>query len=905
MFSKKGTTVIVLMFFLLTVFFLTAKNFDIKKVKAQGKESVVINEIAWMGTASSSHREWLEFFNFGTSTRDISTWSIFGADTGECLNFSQADGSAQTKINPGDYLIYGNEENIFENLSVDIWDATIGLNNSNPGDLKLFNDSDCAEGVGVIIDEVNNTEEWVTGNSEKLKTMERTESESWQTSAQAGGTPGEENSEGEGEPDKEDDPKNQEEKDNSNFSPDTSAGTSFSSGNTKQKSYRKEDVLLTELVSDPEEGEEEWVEIKNNSGKLIDLRDWFLEEGSGSRTKLKGELSPGSFLQIEKIKGNLNNSGDSLFLKSPGEKIIDQVSYGDQSESNPAPDSPLSLARKGNSWKLTSQKTPGKANLIKKERKTETKTRDKEITITEIFPNPEKSDREKEFIELFNPTDREINLTGWKLSSNSGREYIIGKHDLKNYPVKIKPQGYLVIYRSRSFLPLNNNGDTLGFYKPDKNTPRQSLSYSRAAPGLSYNRTKDLLASSSDASTKKFLTHSTRAGDWVWSREQTPGEKNQIKEVNRPPQVSFSCPRDLEPREDIFFDASDTFDENGDKLSYTWSFGDGVELKTPFPSHAFLSPGKYRVKLQVSDGGVTSSKVKNLVVGDYKERESQVKKEETKKEKDSTSESKQIIGEKIIHPAPENKTSKETSFLSIAEVKKKEEGAKVLTKGKVAVLPGVLASQYFYIVGSPGIQVYNYFKDFPDLARGDLVEVKGEISKSRGEKRIKTNDASDIRILKKDQSLTPENFSCAEIGVDKAGSLVKISGEVTEIKSPKIYIDDGQAETLIYIQEEIGIEAGRFDEGEVFRVAGLVNNYNGQARVMPRSPEDIELISKNQNHSEPENQTNSSGDKPSSTLVLPGEKKDKSLGFYIILGLTATLLVLGSVFITKRIDSRQ
>src|SRR6056297_555124 len=542
MFFRKGTTVIVLTLLFLTGIFLTAKNFPIKKVQAQNSESVIINEIAWMGTASSSHREWLEFFNSGTSTRDISDWSIFGADTGECLNFSQADGFSNNKISPDGYLLYGNEENIFESLSVDIWDATMGLNNSDPGDVKLFNDSDCGEGAGVIIDEINNTEEWLAGNADELKTMERSASFDWQTSARAGGTPRAKNSAGESESEKEDNPENREEKNPPDSEPDISAGTSFASP-SDQNNYQEEDILITELVSDPEDGEKEWVEIKNNSGSFIDLEGWVLEEGSGSQTKLKGEIRSNTFFQIKEIKGNLNNSGDSVFLKSQSGKVIDRVSYGDRSKINSAPDSPLSLARKEkDNWKLTDQKTPGKANIIKNE--TETKDKKEEIIITEIFPNPKKSDREKEFIELFNTGDKEVDLTGWKLSADCGREYILGRHDLEKYPVRIKPKSYLVIYRSRSFLPLNNNGDNLEIFKPKKNTPLQSLSYSRATPGLSYNRTKNLVASTSLDSTRRFLTQSTRVGDWVWSLKITPGSKNEIREVNKPPQVSFSCPRD-------------------------------------------------------------------------------------------------------------------------------------------------------------------------------------------------------------------------------------------------------------------------------------------------------------------------------------------------------------------------
>ena len=90
----------------------------------------------------------------------------------------------------------------------------------------------------------------------------------------------------------------------------------------------------------------------------------------------------------------------------------------------------------------------------------------------------------------------------------------------------------------------------------------------------------------------------------------------------------------------------------------------------------------------------------------------------------------------------------ELSILEITTLEKirdEDIGDKVVVTGVVAVEPGVLGTQYFYIVGSPGVQVYMYKKDFPDLKIGDRVEVMGELSESGGEARLKTSEKSDIK----------------------------------------------------------------------------------------------------------------------------------------------------------------
>ncbi len=170
-----------------------------------------------------------------------------------------------------------------------------------------------------------------------------------------------------------------------------------------------------------------------------------------------------------------------------------------------------------------------------------------------------------------------------------------------------------------------------------------------------------------------------------------------------------------------------------------------------------------------------------------------------------------------------------------------EKGDRVKVQGTAAVLPGVLGAQYFYIVGSPGIQVYNYSKDFPEFAVGDLVEVSGEISEAYGEKRIKTAARDDIRILAHQDPPDPAGCRCDEIDENAAGRLVSISGEVVERKGSSLYLDDGTNEVPVYIKEATGIAAGGIKVGDRLMVSGIVNRTASGFRLLPRGREDIEL----------------------------------------------------------------
>ena len=136
---------------------------------------VIINEIAWMGTDASGSDEWIELYNTTDAAIDISGWSIYGADTGVTLNFSDADGSTTMIIPAKGYLIYANEQdNVNDPVTtsiVDIWDATIGLNNSSPGQIILY---DAPNGGGNEINRINQaTGDWFAGDNTSKKTMER------------------------------------------------------------------------------------------------------------------------------------------------------------------------------------------------------------------------------------------------------------------------------------------------------------------------------------------------------------------------------------------------------------------------------------------------------------------------------------------------------------------------------------------------------------------------------------------------------------------------------------------------------------------------------------------------------------------------------------------------------------
>jgi cysteine-rich repeat protein len=166
-------------------------------------------------------------------------------------------------------------------------------------------------------------------------------------------------------------------------------------------------------------------------------------------------------------------------------------------------------------------------------------------------------------------------------------------------------------------------------------------------------------------------------------------------------------------------------------------------------------------------------------------------------------------------------------------------GDRVIATGTVAVLPGILGAQFFYMVGAGGVQVYNYKKDFPALKVGDVIEVAGEISETQGERRIKTKSKADIALLKHGAAPLPREMAGGEVTDECAGELIKVAGEIVDRQGATLFLDDGSEEVRAYIKAATGISAATYKPGDQTAITGLVGRTQSGLRLLPRSPDDI------------------------------------------------------------------
>lgn len=130
------------------------------------------------------------------------------------------------------------------------------------------------------------------------------------------------------------------------------------------------------------------------------------------------------------------------------------------------------------------------------------------IFISEFLPNPEGSDTENEFIELYSGESYPINLKGYQLADGAG------KYTFKTDAI-IKPSQYLALMRKEIKIALNNDRDEIKLIAPD-GTIMDYVTYDKPLEGNSF-----------------ILNDSMQ---WEMTNTPTPGEINIASNIKDEPQ---------------------------------------------------------------------------------------------------------------------------------------------------------------------------------------------------------------------------------------------------------------------------------------------------------------------------------------------------------------------------------
>lgn len=254
-----------------------------------------------------------------------------------------------------------------------------------------------------------------------------------------------------------------------------------------------------------------WVEIHNLGPGTVDLSSLYLTDSSANPTKWAlpaGKLADGQHLVLwldgDTSQGDthapfaLQAAGGTLYLYyttdvSSGCTIIDSVDYPELSAGH----SYIRLGDSGLNWELTNQPTPGSDNPTAGT--TEPSTGSFVVYINEIMAdnkttlaNADHAGAFDDWIELYNPGETEVNLSGLYLTDNLANptKYRIPEG------VIIPAGGYLVFWADdqaalgalHAAFKLSADGEELGLFAADGVTAIDTVTFGKQTSDLSYGR---------------------------------------------------------------------------------------------------------------------------------------------------------------------------------------------------------------------------------------------------------------------------------------------------------------------------------------------------------------------------------------------------------------------------------
>jgi hypothetical protein len=168
------------------------------------------------------------------------------------------------------------------------------------------------------------------------------------------------------------------------------------------------------------------------------------------------------------------------------------------------------------------------------------------------------------------------------------------------------------------------------------------------------------------------------------------------------------------------------------------------------------------------------------------------------------------------------------------------DGTQTEVTGAVTVLPGVLGKQFFYLqIGQAAIQVFKNDAAFPVLKVGQVVHVKGELSTSGTERRLKITSTGTIEVATEGMIPEPTTKTISELTPELNGTLLKISGTLSHVTADELELEKDGAKLTVGIGQYTNIDTSALTAGMKLQVTGILRTFSGGLKLMPRSQADV------------------------------------------------------------------
>ena len=811
----------------------------INVARAESVSEVVINEIAWMGSETSSGDEWLELKNNTLGEIDITNWTLKAASGSLSIVLNG-------KIMASDYfLLERTDDDSVPDVKADqIYSGAL----SNDGAILELRDASSS-----LIDIINARTAWPAGDNEKKLTMARQTDDGWKNSLVSGGTPKALNDgSNDGQEAGIDNPSSLIDGANATG---TASGTQQYNDNSSAQAMGSvlptiennfdysSRVYISELFPNPkgDDSETEFIELFNDENRIVNLKGWKIKIFNKVFEIENLQILPKNFLVLYKkdSKLDLKNSSSTVELLLPLQVTPQQtVAYVDAAEDQSYAINDL------NEWRWTTEATPNRKNVFKSLNHTPitdfTTEGDLKVDSKILFDSSDTEDEDDDALNFF-----------WDFGDGSSSSIPVIEHSFKkadNYKIKLTVSDGRASSSKEKYLKIKSVPIT----SPDTSSPgkRSDNSLSLSDEDMQIIINEILPNPVGEDSEEEWIelynkgTKSVNLLNWQLDDEAGGSKVFLFNEDNWLNSKNYLLINRVESNLALnnSEDQVRLFNKNGQQI-------DSVNYKNAVENYAFardknnqwhwtsnLTPGKKNI-FSINTVKTTSAK-------------------------------KNIRTEAV-------KTDK-----------------RIKIQGITMVEPGIMGTQYFYLAAPKGMQIYNYRKQFPKIKIGDLLEVSGELSDYNGETRLKTNSLEDIKILGKKNLPGALELTAETINDENLAQLIEINGELIKKSGSSFYVDDGVGEILVYIKNATNIDKKEFEEGDELSVAGILNKTTVGFRLLPRNSGDIKK-------NNPKGEV--LGEKAKNDLIIePRDKKKELLKYLFIIAVGVIIVLFGLVIKNKK-----
>lgn len=175
------------------------------------------------------------------------------------------------------------------------------------------------------------------------------------------------------------------------------------------------------------------------------------------------------------------------------------------------------------------------------------------------------------------------------------------------------------------------------------------------------------------------------------------------------------------------------------------------------------------------------------------------------------------------------------------------ENAKVRLQGFALSLPGQFGQQFFYLYHNKKvIQIYNYWKKFPNFKINDYLEVTALTGASSKIIRFKTKEADDVKIIDKNSLVSPLPLASPpdlNIWNLPGPTFITLKGEISQVKPTTFILSCSEKEVTVDPKNLASFNLNNFKVNDRLEISGLLFNKASTFKLYPRIIADIKKVS--------------------------------------------------------------